>query len=153
VADDLATRIGQEIRDRRKARGWKQADLAAKLAVSQAAVSRWESAQRVPDLVELAVLGSVFGASLADLVGAAEPPSAPLLTDAEHRAMELTCELYNLLCRQVIGDAESRSGDVRELVGHVHAVQHMILSQAAARAYPDRYRLLGETLKETNGGE
>jgi len=31
-------------------------------------------------------------------------------------------------------------------VHHIHILQRMVLKQAAARAYPGRYRLLGETL-------
>lgn len=66
-----------------------------------------------------------------------------LLTQDEHRAMELTAELWNLLNRQVIASGPSHDGDCAELCGHVHAIQRMVLAQAAARAYPDRYRLLG----------
>lgn len=66
-----------------------------------------------------------------------------LLTEAEHRAMALTVELVNLLAREVVADGRSRTGDINEFVGHVHGIQQAILSQAAARAYPDRYRLLG----------
>lgn len=68
------------------------------------------------------------------------------LTDAEHRAMALTADLWNLLAREVVGYNTSRGGDLRELGAHIHAIQHAVLSQAAARAYPDRYRLLGEVL-------
>jgi hypothetical protein len=66
-----------------------------------------------------------------------------LMTPAEHRAMELTAELYNLICNEIIGRGPSRAGDVDELVADIHRLQHRILRQAAARAYPDRYRLLG----------
>lgn len=69
-----------------------------------------------------------------------------LLTEAEHRAMALTVELVNLLAAEVIGRERSRSGDVAEVVAHIHGIQHIIMSQAAARAYPDRYRLFGEVL-------
>jgi hypothetical protein len=66
-----------------------------------------------------------------------------LLTNAEHRAMDLTVTLVNLVMHEVIGFGPTRDADVREFVAAVHAVQQMVLSQAAARAYPDRYRLLG----------
>lgn len=72
------------------------------------------------------------------------PPA--LLTDAEHRCMRLTAELWNLLCGDVVGLDVSRFGDLRELCDHIHAIQHAVLSQAAARAYPDLYRPLGGTL-------
>lgn len=66
-----------------------------------------------------------------------------LLTEAEHRAMDLTVELVNLICRDIVGHGRTRTGDINELVGDIHAVQRTILKQAAARAYPERYRLLG----------
>lgn len=66
-----------------------------------------------------------------------------LLSPAEHRAMELTAELWNLLAGEVVAAGTSRTGDMRELCGHIHAVQHAILAQAAGRAYPEMYRLLG----------
>lgn len=66
-----------------------------------------------------------------------------LMTPAEHRAMDLTVELVNLICHDIIGHGPTRTGDINELVGDIHAVQRTILKQAAARAYPDRYRLLG----------
>lgn len=71
---------------------------------------------------------------------------AELLTPAEHRSMELTAELWNLLCAEVAGTDRSRTGDLAEVALHIHAIQHVILAQAAGRAYPDRYRLLGGTL-------
>lgn len=69
-----------------------------------------------------------------------------LLTEAEHRAMDLTVELVNLLASDIITDGRSRTGDLNELIRHIHAIQHTVLSQAAARAYPNRYRLLGGEL-------
>jgi hypothetical protein len=72
-----------------------------------------------------------------------------LLTDAEHRAMALSAELWNVLVRDVVGDTgTSRAADLRELGAHLHAIQQAVLSQAAGRAYPDRYRLLGRSLAE-----
>lgn len=69
-----------------------------------------------------------------------------LLTASEHRAMELTGQLWGEL-QAIVGRAKSRAADLNELVGHVHAIQNTILAQAAGRAYPDRYRLLGEVLE------
>lgn len=75
-------------------------------------------------------------------------PDLELLTEAEHEAMVLTVNLWNLLCREVVGQGTSRSGDLRELCDHIHGIQHAVLSQAAARAYPEHYRLLGEVIDE-----
>ena len=76
---------------------------------------------------------------------------AELLTEAERRAVALTADLYNLIVREVIGDGPSRGGDQRELALHIHNLQNMILSQAAARAYPGMYRPLGGTLRRSDG--
>jgi hypothetical protein len=69
-----------------------------------------------------------------------------LLTVTEEQAMEATVDLLHLL-RDVIRSPGSHHDvaqqDLEEVVLHIHALQHMILAQAAARAYPDRYRLLG----------
>jgi hypothetical protein len=71
-------------------------------------------------------------------------PEAPgYLTTAEVRAIDLTAELWNLMVRDIIGPGSARSGDISELAHHVHAVQQMIMSQAAARAYPGLLRPLG----------
>lgn len=65
------------------------------------------------------------------------------LTDAEHAALKLTGELWDLLCKQVVGDGAAGDQDRQEIAWHLHAVQRAILAQAAGRAYPDLYRLLG----------
>ncbi len=45
----------------RKKNGWSQEDLAEKMNVSRQAVSKWESAQTVPDLEKILMLGDLFG--------------------------------------------------------------------------------------------
>ena len=47
----------------RKRSGWTQEDLAEKMNVSRQAVSKWESAQSIPDLEKLLRLSSLFGVS------------------------------------------------------------------------------------------
>ncbi len=79
-------------------------------------------------------------------------PTEELLTEDEKRALTLTGELVNLISGRIIGDAPSRAGDVNEVVGHIHALQRMLMAQAAARAYPSEYRLLGGAVKEASGG-
>lgn len=68
------------------------------------------------------------------------------LTDAEHEAMDLTASLYNLMADKVVGRDHTRQGDMTELAAHVHAIQNMLMAQAAARAHPSTYRLLGGTV-------
>lgn len=87
-----------------------------------------------------------LAAGVAKIVSSYESMRRPLLTADEHKAMSITGELANTLAR-VVGNDTSRGHDINELMGHVHVLQHAIMSQAAARAYPDLYRRLGETLK------
>lgn len=73
-----------------------------------------------------------------------------MLTVDELAAMALTVDLVNLVCQKVISNGRSREGDVNEFVHHIHIIQQMIMSQAAGRAYPERFRLLGgEVAKRT----
>jgi len=67
-----------------------------------------------------------------------------LLTAAELRALDLTTELTNLLAGEIIGNGTTRAGDVNEMCRRIHDVQHMIMAQAAARAFPEKFRVLGE---------
>jgi hypothetical protein len=69
-----------------------------------------------------------------------------LLTDAEHAVIEQAGALWNAVCA-AIPEGPTRSADLGELVVHVHAIQHAVMSNAAARAYPDRYRTLGGTIR------
>lgn len=70
-----------------------------------------------------------------------------LLTDEEKEAMELTVVLFNKISCGVVGmDEQARPNDMREVVHHIHGLQRLIMAQAACRAYPEKYRLLGETL-------
>ncbi|MGN0583877.1 MAG: helix-turn-helix domain-containing protein [Ruminococcus sp.] len=45
----------------RKQNGWSQEELAEKMNVSRQAVSKWESAQSLPDLERILMLSSIFG--------------------------------------------------------------------------------------------
>ena len=45
----------------RKKNGWSQEELAEKMNVSRQAVSKWESAQTVPDLEKILQLSGLFG--------------------------------------------------------------------------------------------
>lgn len=67
------------------------------------------------------------------------------MTEDEHHAVALLAELFHVLSR-IVGNGHPRDDDLRELGTHVHALQAAVLSQCAARTYPERYRLLGESL-------
>lgn len=68
-----------------------------------------------------------------------------LLTQEEHNLLSILADVANDFV-EIIGNGPSREGDISEMVSYIHALQNMILSQAAARAYPDLYRLMGGTV-------
>lgn len=65
-----------------------------------------------------------------------------LLSDIEQKTLDLTAELTNNL-HQITAWGRTRESDLAELHSHIHSIQNAILAQAAARNYPDKYRLLG----------
>jgi hypothetical protein len=87
---------------------------------------------------------------LLQIAGVSESGAAAmsdLLTPDELAAMDLTGLLANQLAR-IVGQGDNRQNDLAELLGnHIHGIQHAIMSQAAARAYPEKFRLLGESLR------
>jgi hypothetical protein len=78
-----------------------------------------------------------------------------LLTEDELRLIDLTAQVANLLYRVIAADDEVSgrpadsavvAQDWRELVAPIHVIQRSVMSQAAAREYPDIVRLLGRTI-------
>lgn len=69
------------------------------------------------------------------------------LTADEIEAMDLTARLANI-CVVIVGSGPTRQGDLNELITHIHNIQHAIMAQAAARAHPDRFRLLGQVISD-----
>lgn len=55
--------IAQKITEERKKNGWSQEELAEKLNVSRQSVSKWESAQSIPDLEKILQMAEIFGVS------------------------------------------------------------------------------------------
>ena len=55
--------LADKIIDLRKKNGWSQEDLAEKLDVSRQSISKWESAQAVPDMNKILKLSEIFGVS------------------------------------------------------------------------------------------
>jgi transcriptional regulator with XRE-family HTH domain len=55
--------LADKIIELRKKNGWSQEELADKLGVSRQAVSKWESAQAVPDMNRIIRLSEIFGVS------------------------------------------------------------------------------------------
>lgn len=74
-----------------------------------------------------------------------------LLSDDEFEALDLTADLFDLVAHRIIERGPSADADLREFTSHIHAIQHTIMSQAAARAYPKSLRLLGASLEALRG--
>ncbi len=55
--------LADKIINERKRNGWSQEELAEKLSVSRQSVSKWESAQSVPDLQRIIQMANLFGVS------------------------------------------------------------------------------------------
>ena len=55
--------LADKITEERKKNGWSQEELADMLGVSRQAVSKWESANSVPDLQRIIQLAEVFSVS------------------------------------------------------------------------------------------
>ena len=72
--------------------------------------------------------------------------SRELLTPLELKVSADLGQVWNDLCQIVDGGA-TRDADLNEAVHHIHALQKMVMGQAAARAYPSTFRLLGGVLQ------
>ena len=66
-----------------------------------------------------------------------------LLTPEEHDVIDDAGRLYSKV-EKLIGGGKHEAADLTEIRHHVHAIQYAIMANAAARAYPDRYRLRGQ---------
>ncbi|MBR3031596.1 MAG: helix-turn-helix transcriptional regulator [Clostridiales bacterium] len=102
----LAEKIVQE----RKKNGWSQEDLADKLGVSRQSVSKWESAQSVPDLQRILEMSKLFEVSTDYL----------LKDEVEDRPMEqLTEESGKELRRVSMEEANAFLQDTRTFAGKI----------------------------------
>ncbi len=67
-----------------------------------------------------------------------------LMTELEHSTVDLLGMVYTNIVE--IAKDSKVPGDLEEVASRIHDLQHMVMAQAAARAYPDRYRLLGQRI-------
>ena len=75
--------FSEKISALRKQKGWSQEELAEKLMVTRQAVSKWESAQSMPDLDKLVQLSEALGISTDYLLKDEQAQSAPVPATAE----------------------------------------------------------------------
>ena len=88
--------LAEKIMQLRKKNGWSQEELAEQLNVSRQSVSKWESAQSIPDLNKILLMSELFGVTTDYLLkdDAAEEPSepqvevTPINSDAHFVSME-----------------------------------------------------------------
>lgn len=70
---------GNKITELRKAKGWTQKDIAEKLHVSVAAVSKWERGLNYPDLSLLESLAGILGITVSELLGLESEPAEQII--------------------------------------------------------------------------
>jgi transcriptional regulator with XRE-family HTH domain len=75
--------LGQRIVSLRKARGWKQEELAKRLGVPSYRLGRWERGLNAPLLEDLLTLKAVLEVTLDELMEGAPASPPPLLAPAE----------------------------------------------------------------------
>jgi hypothetical protein len=71
-----------------------------------------------------------------------------LLTQLERDTVDMLGQVHMNMCT-IVADGPTRMDDLTESCHHVHVLQRMIMGQAAARAYPDHFRLLGSLIPGT----
>lgn len=65
--------LAEELKRLRKQRGLTQAELAARLGITQQAVGRWETGATLPDATTLVVLAEIFNVSVDSILGNKTP--------------------------------------------------------------------------------
>lgn len=73
------------------------------------------------------------------------------LTEFEHQIADRIAGLAGDFM-VLVGDTETAEADFGEILPHLHALQMVVLAQAASRAHPGRYRSVGEHRDDTDPG-
>ena len=74
------------------------------------------------------------------------PQADELLTPDEHGLVTLLGEAAVLYQKRVVANGRTREYDCAEFISRIHDLQHAVMAQAAARAYPHLYRVAGGTV-------
>ena len=75
--------MGRRIVDLRRARGWKQGELAKRLEVSSDRLGKWERGLNAPSLEDLTALAFVLEVTYLELIEGSQAPARPLLPAGE----------------------------------------------------------------------
>ncbi len=152
MPENLSPELGRRISDLRGKRGWTQQDLAARLAVSRAAVSHVEAGLSIPGERTVALLAGLFAMEPHELVAGTDYPVAkaerlPVVvarwTEVEHRLELLERDLAWLErtgptdAAAVLGEWELR---LAALAPDVHDAEERARLAAARRALSMRLR-------------
>lgn len=84
--------LAEKIITLRKKQGWSQEELAERLDVTRQSVSKWESAQSVPDISKIIQLSEIFGVSTDHLLKDEETEAQP--SDNEAKTFETASEVH-----------------------------------------------------------
>jgi hypothetical protein len=63
-----------------------------------------------------------------------------------HGTRNSGCNIYQLISKCIVANGPTRTEDLAELTAAIHVIQRTVMAQAAARAYPGEFRLLGEVI-------
>lgn len=88
--EELKSRVGGNISRLRRSRGLTQAELAERINYSDKAVSKWERAESLPDVLTLMNLAEQLGTDLNTLVSDGAPEAAPVPAPVPEPAPEQT---------------------------------------------------------------
>jgi hypothetical protein len=66
-----------------------------------------------------------------------------LLTEEEFDLIDDLADVYDGF-EAIVGPGPTRATDLAEVRSIIHGLQEKVMAQAAARAYPDEFRLLGD---------
>lgn len=116
--------FGQRIAQLRRERGMTQEAMAQKLGITNQAVSKWESDQCCPDIMQLPALADLLGITLDELFG--RPQSAPTeLPWPDDNNLRAVCFLgHRLIKHQDIPRGGAERGSVRlDFSGTVDTIQ------------------------------
>lgn len=86
-------KIGKFIAERRKSLGYLQKDIAAKLGVSEKAVSKWECGNGLPEVVYMEPLCEILGISVNELLSVEAIPIMDMLKKLDNVRLELVRQL------------------------------------------------------------
>ena len=114
--EELKVRIGTNIARLRKTSGMTQADLAERLNYSDKAVSKWERAESMPDVLTLMLLAEQFGTDVNELVSDPDrQPEVPILPAAEEAPVPVSAEPEKKQKKQKKSGRKADKGIIQKL--------------------------------------